>query len=489
MADFPAWIRATHWVNALFIGFLIRAGIQILGAYPRLYLDDHCTPGTEWLKLTRRRIPRTRPWTALQQEEHVSAWLAQPGGNNLGMGRHWHFFAATFWVLNGALYVVLLFATDEWRRLVPTSWSIVPDAWHSVVTYVTLGQPAATPGNPFDPLQQLTYFAVIFLLAPLLMLTAAAQSPAIDAQFPWYVRLFGGRQRARSLHFAGLVAFILFIIGHTVLVAYSGLSENLGDIVLGQHARHRPLAVGLGIALIAAIFAVYALTSWYSRRSPRQVQRALSHVLLVTMHPLSLRARSRQEYAASDISPYFIVNGDPPDTPDYAALTDTPEAFRDWRLDVRGLVAQPLSLSLADLHALPVSAQVTKHHCIQGWTGVASWQGVNLREIIARAQPLPTARYAVFTSYQLDLAGRPFYESVDARLIDHPQAMLAYAMNDAPLTIVHGAPLRLRIETELGFKMVKWLRTIDFVEDYRTLGDGMGGSREDNMYYEQSASI
>lgn len=489
MADFPAWLRAAHWANALLIGFLIRAGIQILAAYPRLYRDDHCTPGTEWLKLTRRRIPASGPWTALQQEEHVPAWLAQPGGNNLGIGRHWHFFAATFWILNGVVYVALLLLSGEWRRLAPTSWSIFPDAWHAAVTYLTFGQPSPPAGHIYDPLQQLTYFAVVFVLAPLLILTAAAQSPAIDAQFPWYPRLFGGRQRARSLHFLGLVAFVLFILGHTFLVAYTGLGDNLGDIVLGQHASRRPLAVGLGILVVAGIFAVYALTSWYSRRSPRHVQRALSRIIFPTMRSLSRRARSRQEYAASDISPYFIVNGDPPDTPDYAALAGAPDAFSAWRLHVGGLVGRPLTLSLADLHALPASSQVTKHHCIQGWSGVAAWEGVNLREIIARSQPLASARYAVFTSYQLDLAGRPFYESVDIRLIDHPQAMLAYAMNGAALTVAHGAPLRLRVETELGFKMVKWLHTIDFVADYRAIGAGMGGSREDNMYYEQSASI
>lgn len=487
MGAFPVWIRATHWINVLFIGFLIRAGIQILGAYPRLYLNDHCTPGTEWVKFTSKKIPTSGPWTALQQEEEVTAWIAQPGGNNLGLGRHWHFFAATFWILNGLAYVVLLFATGDWRRLVPTSWSIFPGAWDTFVTYLTLGQPPASAFHPFDPLQQLSYFAVIFLLAPLLILTAAAQSPAIDARFPWYPRLLGGRQKARSLHFLGLVGFVLFIIVHVFTVAYTGLGDNLGDIMLGQHTNQRGLATGLAAAVIVVIFAIYALTSWYSRRFPRRTQRTLSRVILPPMRALSLEARSRQHYAASDISPYFIVNGDPPATPEYAALER--DAFSGWRLEVRGLVAQPLTLSMADLRALPAETQITKHHCIQGWSGVASWTGVNVHEVVSRCQPLAAARYAVFTSYQMDMAGRMFYESVDVRLMSHPQTLLAYEMNGAPLTVAHGAPLRLRVETELGFKMVKWLRAIEFVEDYRTLGDGQGGSREDNMYYEQSVSI
>ena len=195
--DFPAWLRAAHWINVLFLGFLIRAGIQILGAYPRLYWNDNSTPGTEWLKFAKRPIPTDRPWTALEQERDVSAWLGQPGGNNLGLGRHWHFSAAMFWVLNGVVYVVLLFATGEWQRLIPTSWSIFPDAWQSVLTYASLHQPATSPGMPYDPLQQLAYAAVVFLLAPFLILTGAAQSPGIEAQFPRYARLFGGRQGAR----------------------------------------------------------------------------------------------------------------------------------------------------------------------------------------------------------------------------------------------------------------------------------------------------
>jgi len=213
----------------------------------------------------------------------------------------------------------------------------------------------------------------------------------------------------------------------------------------------------------------------------------LSRVVFPPMHALSLGARSRQRYTVDDISPYLIVNGEPPTTVEFADVERG--MFGGWRLEVRGLVAEPLSLGMEDLRALPASTQITKHHCIQGWSGVASWTGVNVDEVISRCQPLATARFAVFTSYQLDMAGRPFYETLDIGLMKHPQTLLAYEMNGAALTVAYGAPLRLRVETELGFKMVKWLRTIEFVDDYRTLGDGQGGSREDTMYYEQSVSI
>ncbi|MBV9279835.1 MAG: hypothetical protein JOZ41_07120 [Chloroflexi bacterium] len=91
-SEFPFWIRASHWINVLFIGFLIRAGIQILGAYPRLYWNDHSVPGTEWLKFTRRKLEPGGNWISIEQEIYVTPWLAQPGAENLSAGRHWHFF-------------------------------------------------------------------------------------------------------------------------------------------------------------------------------------------------------------------------------------------------------------------------------------------------------------------------------------------------------------------------------------------------------------
>jgi sulfoxide reductase catalytic subunit YedY len=483
---FPAWLRVAHLINLFFIGFLVRSGIQILGAYPRLYWNENCTPGTEWLKLTRKRLPTDRVWTTLEQEEDVSPWLAQPGGNSLGIGRHWHFFSVLIWILNGVVYVALLFITGEWQRLIPTSWSIVPDAWRTFLTYATFHTPPASDFHPYDPLQQLTYAAVVFLLGPFLILTGAAQSPAIQARFPWYARLFGGRQGARSLHFLGLLAVVAFTVLHTALVFITGIGHNFGDIVLGYHGRDEALAVRIGLSVIAVIFILYGLSAWYSRAHPRAVQRALHTVIGPVLALLSYRTRSRQEYKREEISPVFLVNGDQPATPEY--LEQLWADFAGYRLEVRGLVGRPLSLSLDELRALPKQTQITKHNCIQGWTGIAEWGGVRLRDVLERCQPASNARFLIVTSYSLDKSGQPFYESLAVDLARHPQTLLAYEMNGAPLSLAHGAPLRLRVETQLGFKMVKWVRSIELVEDYASIGAGMGGSREDNMYYEQSAS-
>lgn len=484
---FPVWLRVAHLINLFFIGYLVRSGIQILGAYPRLYWNEHSAPGTEWLKFTRKPIPRDRVWTTLEQEQDVSPWLAQPGGNSLGLGRHWHFFSVVFWILNGIVYVILLFVSGEWQRLIPTSWAIIPAAWRTFITYATFHIPPASEFHPYDPLQQLTYAAVVFLLGPFLILTGAAQSPAIEAQYPWYGKLFGGRQAARSLHFLGLLAVVAFTLVHTALVFITGLGRNMDDIVLGQHDANQALAVKIGLSVIALIFIIYGLTAWYSRRQPRIVQRSLGAVIGLLTRTLTFGSRSRQAYALDDISPFFLVNGEKPVDPDYLALVLSD--FDTYHLLVRGLVERPLELSLADLHALPRRTQITKHHCIQGWTGIAQWRGVAVSDLLKLCQPTAKARYAIFHSYSLDHSKKPFYESLAIDVVRHPQTILAYEMNSKPLTVPHGAPLRLRVETQLGFKMVKWLREIEFVEDYRSIREGMGGSREDNMFYEQAASV
>ena len=486
-AGFPIWLRTAHWINVLFIGFLIRAGIQILAALPKLYWNEGAIPGTEWLKFTRKRLPTDRVWISLEEEIEVPALIAQPGGNNLGLGRHWHFFSAFFWIFNGVVYVILLFATGEWRRLIPTSWSIFPDAMTTAGNYLTGHIPSAASYHPYDPLQQLAYAGVVFLLAPFLILTGLAQSPAVIARFPAYSRLFGGRQKARSLHFLGLVAMVLFIIGHTIMVFVNGPRTNFGNIMFGQDHASTTLALILGLCLIAAILVIYGVTSWLSRRNPRLVQRVLGAVLTRARRLGPERLVSRHQFSRAEISPLFRVNGYPPDTAEYETLAKND--FQDWRLEVGGLVEKPLLLSLSDVRALARQTQITRHNCIQGWSAIGEWTGVPLSALLEQCRPLPTARYLIFWSHQDDQKGQPFYESLGIQFARHPQTILAYELNGSPLDVPHGAPLRLRVETQLGFKMVKWLKRIELAEDFHRLRDGMGGSREDNMFYDWTAGI
>ena len=156
---------------------------------------------------------------------------------------------------------------------------------------------------------------------------------------------------------------------------------------------------------------------------------------------------------------------------------------------------RPLDLSLDDLQALGKSVQVTLHHCIQGWSGIAAWGGVPLAEVLKLAQPQARARAVVFYSFSegvdfsTGIAGGQYYDSLSLKDALNPLTMLAYEMNDQSLNHLHGAPLRLRVENQLGFKMVKWIQAIELVEDVKSIHKGEGGYAEDNEYFGELASI
>lgn len=485
---FPLWLRFNHYINFLFLTLLIRSGIQILSDHPRLYWNKHSAPGSEWIKFSRKVIPHDGLWTSMDEAVNVSPLIALPGGrHNLGIGRHWHFFSVAFWILNGIAYVTLLFTTGNWSRLIPTSWSIFPAAWHVFLSYASLHIPASDPQHLYNPLQQLAYAGVVFGLAPLSILTGAAMSPSLTARFPWYLRPFRNRQTARSLHFLALLGFLIFIPIHIALVAIEKFPEKMEWIVLGLQHGHVALAIILGLVAIALVLAIHVvLTSWSLRR-PRAVQHLSGFVTDWLTRLLLYRLQTRQEYSRSDISPYFWVNGKPPVDPQWIILSK--HDFSGWKLEIKGLVERPLLLSLADLRAMPRQRQITQHCCIQGWSSFAEWGGVSLAEILKRCQALPQARYLIFHSHQEDEQGRKYYGSLDLQEASHPQTILAYEMNGTPLPLNHGAPLRLRVETKLGFKMVKWLKSIELVEDYRPFGEGQGGYREDTQYYGTGAEI
>jgi methionine sulfoxide reductase catalytic subunit len=270
---FPHWISITHFINFLFISLLVRSGIQILSDHPRLYLNDNCTPGSEWIKFTTTKVPLNSYYTSLDDAVHVSPWMALPGGkHSLGIGRHWHFLIAFFWIINGLIYVTLLFATSQWRRIIPTSWDIFPRAWDTLLTYASFHLPPASQFHPYDPLQQLAYAAVVFILAPMTILTGLALSPAIAGRFPWYIRLFGGRQKARSLHFLLLIGYLVFFVIHISLVIIVDFPKNMDRIVLGFENEYQNLAIAIGLLIIAMVIAINIWATRWSNKDPRAVQ-------------------------------------------------------------------------------------------------------------------------------------------------------------------------------------------------------------------------
>jgi methionine sulfoxide reductase catalytic subunit len=409
MTPFPEWLRIGHFINVIFIILLIRSGIEILSAHPKLYLSDDTTDGNEWAKFSSRKMPRDKLWTSDDEAESYNSWVALPGHSQLGIGRHWHFFSIIFWPLNGIVYYVLLFDTGTWRTIVPTSWDIFPQAWNTGLIFLSGNLPPA--GAPFDPAAQLSYFLVIFILGPLMIVTGPAMSPAFGARFPNYLKIFGGRQKARSLHFIVMALFSLYIIVHVTLVIVDRIQINMANIILGGDEVSLGVAVGFLFIYFAVIAVTNVLATKFSQCRPRGVQRALGSVLepvrIALMHGLA----SKQYCGEAKITPSFRINGRPPETEEYQNLLK--DNFKDWKLKIYGLVDKPQELSLEKLKTMRKSIQITRHVCIQGWTAAAEWGGVTMPDLINLCQPRPEARYVVFRSLaygDLDQYGAPgFY--------------------------------------------------------------------------------
>ena len=193
------------------------------------------------------------------------------------------------------------------------------------------------------------------------------------------------------------------------------------------------------------------------------------------------------EFRPDQMSPVFRVNGThDPATPDYTAMVA--ERFAHWRLGVGGLVARPLSISYSQLRAMPARTQITRHDCVEGWSAIGKWHGPLLGTILKAAGVSSQARYIVFTCADL-YHGTPYYESIDLGDAFHPQTILAWALNDSVLSVGHGAPVRLRLERQLGYKQAKYIMQINAVASLAGIGKGKGGYWEDNVDYDWYAGI
>lgn len=494
--EFPLWLRLTHFFNFLFTTLLIRSGIEIIGAEPKFYWNDDSLPGTEWLWFTNTDMPDDELWTSEDESRPLSSWIALPGRDNLGLGRHWHFWATVGWILTGLIYIVLLFTTPQWQRLVPTSWTIIPAAWDALVTYLQFSVPVGT--DPYNPLQQLTYFLLIFVITPLQILTGLAMSPALDARFPWFPKLLGGRHPARSLHLIGLVIFVVFIVVHIGMVVAHGFGTQMAKIVLGSPEQPNGLATAIGLVGIGAVVAFHVLGTWYSLRNSLRMK----NLLEIGIDSLRVRLfhhwNAVQEFDQDRISEYARVNGRPPKNDTFQQLQEND--FEEWEVTVDGLVENPLTLSLDDLQEMPRQNQTTEHICIQGWSYFAQWGGVPVSEIVERCEPTDDAEYLVFHTLDEkweyseegpfeDIDHDNYYEVISMEEAMKPETILADEMNGEPLPVPHGGPTRLRLETQLGYKMAKWVDHIEFVEDYEDIGAGQGGWRNDVLDYSSEAGI
>jgi len=199
------------------------------------------------------------------------------------------------------------------------------------------------------------------------------------------------------------------------------------------------------------------------------------------------RKAMAQEFSQADVAAHFKANGTlVPRDADYQALLKG--EFKEWKLQIDGLVETPAAFTLADLRAMPSRTQITRHDCVEGWSTIGKWKGVQLSHLLDQVKPLPNAKFVVFRCADsmdgpsLDGHDSKYYESVDMDDAYHLQTVLAYELNDKPLPVNNGAPLRARIERQLGYKHAKYLMRIELVERFDQIRGGQGGYWEDNGY-------
>ncbi|MEN0055103.1 MAG: molybdopterin-dependent oxidoreductase [Mucilaginibacter sp.] len=485
---FPWWICLSHWINFFFLIIIIRSGLSILADHPRLYWNNNCTPDTEWIRFTPLNVKRDKVLTAKDDARYLSPVIGLPGyRHTVGLARSWHFINVPFFLLNGVLFIIMLFSTNQWKRLVPVSWQILPDSWNVFVHYATLNMPVEPNGfYHYNALQQLSYFGVVFLLAPIAMLSGMGMSPAIENRFHWVPKLFGNRQGARSVHFLVMLGYLVFIVIHVSMVVATGLARNMNHITSGTDNPHNPQGLYAGLAIILFTVAFGFFAHWLSWKRPRFLQRVQA-AINGRLWSLSInKFKPHSYYKQKDISPYFWANGKLPESEEWLGLAQN--NFKDYKLKISGLVENPVELSLDELMALGKEQNITMHHCIQGWSGIAEWGGLPIRALVDLVKPHHSVTTVAFYSFGEGLFGGTYYDTHTIGNCVKPASILAWEMNYEPLTPAFGAPLRLRIENQLGYKMVKWIARIEFVASHEDVGKGFGGKNEDDEYFDLLAN-
>lgn len=326
-------------------------GVTILADHPRLYLTRHCTPGKDWFRI-QKPIPTDPLYTAKQDSITLPDGVGLPGRrHSIGLARWWHLGVDTLWLLNGIVFIILIFATGQWMRLIPMSWDVIPHSISVALQYLSLSWPTDN-----------------------------------------------GWVNYNSLHFLVLCWFVMFIVVHIALVMMTGALRNLNHM---YGSRDDDGWVGFwifAVSMVVMIVAWVAATP-LTYRFPRRVHKA-GYALVGPAQKLFGHIDAKPgQYTEKDISPYFWHNGKYPETEEYKQ----PQAggFSDYTLRINGLVENPVELTLKQLRALAHHEQITQHFCIQGWSGVAKWGGVSMSTILELARPKPEAKWVIFYSFAL----------------------------------------------------------------------------------------
>ncbi len=456
-------VRVTHWINAACVGLLLISGLAIVLAHPRFYWGE----SGFFDESAALQLPLTA------NLDHTS-W-----------GRNLHFLAAWVLVINGILYAIHGLRSGHIRRnLLPGRNDFTVRAlWADTVRSLT--HPAqASQGKPeYHTVQRLLYLGVMFLALPAMLMTGLAMSPGVSAALWWLPDLLGGRQTARTLHFLLTMLLATFIVVHVVQVVRArdtnrirtSMPAHASDVertsIPTVISRRRWLSGAGATAVLAALTVT-------RRQLPVQAGGlfGLSDGLTFTAHRILLRNQPlAREFDASEITARFpAINTVNPEDETYQRLRAG--GFVDWRLPITGLVTSPTEFSLAELKAMPARTQITQHACEQGWSAIAQWTGVPLSLVLDHVRMRAMAKFVVFRCVD------GWWDSLDLFDALHPQTLLAYGMNGEDLPVRHGAPVRLRVERQLGYKSLKYVSSIEIVESLEAIGEGRGSGAAEAGY-------
>jgi DMSO/TMAO reductase YedYZ molybdopterin-dependent catalytic subunit len=308
-------------------------------------------------------------------------------------------------------------------------------------------------------------------------------SPGVTSVFPFVVTVFGGQQTARTVHFFVACFLVLFALVHVGMVAQSGFRRRMRAMITGRGAATTPAVarvrlsrrevIKTGLGALAGMGALGAGVRVADRcglipANHRGIY-GLSETLTYAGQRLLTKLPSRaREFDRSQITKVAPVNGPAPTTEPYQQLRAG--GFADWRLQVDGLVARPGALSLAELKGFPSRSQITHQACEEGWSFIAEWTGVPLSHVLEHVGIRPEARFVFFFTFD------GWWDSIDMDDALHPQTLLAYAMNGPEMPLDHGAPLRLKVARQLGYKSLKYLTRMTVTDSAKGIGDGLGSS-------------